>query len=84
MSSYPWLDDPRSLWKNIKLAIARMKSLEVRLKKLGTKYTQKCQNEIDNMKKGTLPEKSVGKKLNPMMVLPITYSIMKYLNQVHH
>lgn len=59
VSSYPWLNDPRNLKNNIKLAIARMKSLEVRRRKLGTEYTQKYQNEIDNMK-----ERNIARKIS--------------------
>lgn len=46
ISSYPWLNDLRSLRNYVKVAIARMKSLEVRLKKLGTEYTQKYHSGI--------------------------------------
>ena len=59
MSSYPWIDDPRKLRNNVKLAITRMKSLEIRLEKLGPEYMQKYQNEIDNMK-----ERNVTRKIS--------------------
>ena len=59
VSSYPWIDDPRKLRNNVKLAIARMKSLEIRLEKLGPEYMQKYQNEIDNMK-----ERNVARKIS--------------------
>lgn len=49
-ASYPWLKDPRELKNNVRAAVARMKSLEVRLKRLGSDYAQKYQNEINDMK----------------------------------
>lgn len=46
-----------SKFNNVKVAIAKMKSLENRLKRLGTEYTEKYQMEIDDMKRRNIARK---------------------------
>ena len=57
VTSYPWLKDPQELKNNVRAAVARMKSLEIRLKRLGSDYTQKYQNEINDMKRRNIARK---------------------------
>lgn len=46
---YPWIKDPRLLPNNISVAIARMKSTEKRLVKLGPNYSKSYQDQIEDM-----------------------------------
>ncbi|XP_063603426.1 uncharacterized protein LOC134779294 [Penaeus indicus] len=48
-AKYPWLRDPMHLKDNIKVANARLKTTENRLKKLGNEYAMKYQREIEDM-----------------------------------
>ncbi|XP_047499242.1 uncharacterized protein LOC125046242 [Penaeus chinensis] len=49
LAKYPWLRDPMHLKDNIKVANARLKTTENRLKKLGNEYAMKYQREIEDM-----------------------------------
>ena len=49
IASYPWIKDPYNLKNNLKVANARLRTTENRLKKLGTEYASKYQNEIEDM-----------------------------------
>lgn len=40
VSSYPWLKDPQDLKNNMKVAVAKVKSLENRLERLGTEHRE--------------------------------------------
>ncbi|XP_045130250.1 uncharacterized protein LOC123515574 [Portunus trituberculatus] len=50
-ASYPWIRYPRHLKNNIKVAIARLKTTENRLRKLDIQYAQRYHNEIKDMVK---------------------------------
>ncbi|XP_063863037.1 uncharacterized protein LOC135102172 isoform X1 [Scylla paramamosain] len=50
-ASYPWIRDPRHLKNNVKVAVARLKTTENRLKKLDIQYAQSYHNEIKDMVK---------------------------------
>ena len=49
IASYPWIKDPSHLKNNLKVANARLRTTENRLKKLGTEYARKYQSEIEDM-----------------------------------
>ncbi|XP_068247848.1 uncharacterized protein [Palaemon carinicauda] len=46
---YPWIRDPNELPNNVAVAIARMRSTEKRLTKIGYKYTQLYNDQIKDM-----------------------------------
>ncbi|XP_068229430.1 uncharacterized protein [Palaemon carinicauda] len=46
---YPWIRDPNQLKNNIKVANARLRTTENRLRKLGNEYAMKYQKEIEDM-----------------------------------
>ena len=59
IASYPWIKDPSHLKNNLKVANARLRTTENRLKKLGTEYARKYQSEIEDM-----ISKGVARKLS--------------------
>ncbi|XP_037773212.1 uncharacterized protein LOC119568872 [Penaeus monodon] len=69
---YPWLRDPMHLKDNIKVANARLKTTENRLKKLGNEYAMKYQREIEDM-----IDRGVARKLNKE-------EIQEYKGPVHY
>lgn len=46
---YPWIKDHGNLPKNVYAAVARMKSVERRLKRLGHEYTKMYNEQIRDM-----------------------------------
>lgn len=69
---YPWIKDPRNLKNNVKVAVARLKTTENRLRKLDTEYAQKYHNEIKDM-----VERGVARKLSEK-------EIQAYREPVHY
>lgn len=59
IASYPWIKDPNNLKNNFKVANARLRTTENRLKKLGTEYANRYQSEIEDMVK-----RGVARKLS--------------------
>lgn len=49
VASYPWIQDPNQLTNNVKVAFARLKTTENRLRRLDIEYARKYQNEIEDM-----------------------------------
>ena len=59
MARYPWKKDPKYLKNNVKVAVARLKTTEIRLRKLDVEYAQRYHSEIKDM-----VERGVARKLN--------------------
>ncbi|XP_068235508.1 uncharacterized protein [Palaemon carinicauda] len=62
--NYPWIRDPNELPNNVAVAIARMKSTEKRLTKIGYKYTQLYKNQINDMLSRGVAIKLSWKEMN--------------------
>ena len=59
IARYPSIKDPRYLKNNVKVAVARLKTTENRLRKLDIEYAQRYHDEIKNMVK-----RGVARKLS--------------------
>ncbi|KAK4322358.1 hypothetical protein Pmani_006872 [Petrolisthes manimaculis] len=51
IARYPWIKDPRYLKYNVKVAVARLKTTETRLRKLDVEYAQRYHKEIKDLVK---------------------------------
>ncbi|KAK4322373.1 hypothetical protein Pmani_006887 [Petrolisthes manimaculis] len=59
IARYPWIKDPRYLKYNVKVAVARLKTTETRLRKLDVEYAQRYHKEIKDLVK-----RGVARKLS--------------------
>ncbi|XP_068229326.1 uncharacterized protein [Palaemon carinicauda] len=60
---YPWIRDPNQLKNNIKVANARLRTTENRLRKLGNEYAMKYQKEIEDMVRRGVARKLTNKEI---------------------
>lgn len=49
IARYPWIKEPNQLKNNIKVAVARLRTTENRLRKLDVEYSMNYQREIEDM-----------------------------------
>ncbi|XP_064111565.1 uncharacterized protein LOC135219065 [Macrobrachium nipponense] len=60
---YPWIRDPNHMKNNIKVANARLRTTENRLRKLGNEYAVKYQKEIEDMVRRGVARKLTSKEI---------------------
>lgn len=74
ISRYPWISDPAKLPNNFPMALARLKNIEQRLKKMGSAQCAKYQEQIQDMLDRNVAEKLSNEELlnyeGPIFYLP--------------
>lgn len=63
ISEYPWISDPYKLPNNFPMAMARLKSTENRLQKLGPEYCSKYQEQMIDMVSRRVAQKLTNREM---------------------